>query len=196
MRVPAVFTTAGLVLIAASAAACSGGSGTAAAPPSSPAGTAGASSAAASAGSAAPAGAVTKFDVCGALPAAMATQITGTSFTSAKPGEVSGVVFSCEYDGPNAALLQVSVSVQDGPGEYDAMVSALKTVSAPPAAVSGVGDEAFSEPNPAGNAGSVGASSIACFGAVFGDTFIKIGGLTYVTAAQGTKIAEQLHAKL
>jgi hypothetical protein len=42
----------------------------------------------------------------------------------------------------------------------------------------------------------VGASSIASFGAVFGDTFIKIGGLTYVTAAQGTKIVEELHGKL
>jgi hypothetical protein len=122
MRVPAVFTMAGLVLIAVSAAACSGGSGSAAAP-SSTAGAAGSSSATASAGSAAPAGATTKLDVCGALPAAMAAQITGTSFTSSKPGEVSGVVFSCEYDGPNAALLQISVSTQDGTGAYDAMVS-------------------------------------------------------------------------
>jgi hypothetical protein len=196
MRVPAVFTMAGLVLIAASAAACSGGSGSAAAPPSRPAGSAGGSSAAAVAGSAAPAVSATKFDVCGALPAAMATQITGTSFTTAKPGGVSGVIFSCEYGGPNSALLQVSVATQGGQAGYDAIVSALKAVSHPPAAVSGVGDEAFSEPNPAGNAGAAGASSVASFGAVFGDTFIKIGGLTYVTAAQGTKIAEELHGKL
>jgi hypothetical protein len=42
----------------------------------------------------------------------------------------------------------------------------------------------------------VGASSIASFSALIGDTFIQIGGLTYVTAAQGTKIAEGLHGKL
>jgi hypothetical protein len=60
----------------------------------------------------------------------------------------------------------------------------------------GVGDEAFSMPDPNGNAGSVGASSFASYGAVFGDVYIKIGGLTYVTPAQGKQIVEELHAKL
>jgi hypothetical protein len=193
MRAPAVVTTAGLILIAAAAAACSGGSGPAAAAPSGPAA---GSSTAGTAAAAPAAGAPAKFDVCGALPAATAAQITGTAFTTTKSSQSGGVVFSCEYDGPNAALLQVSVATQGGQAGYDAIVSSLKAVSHAPVAVSGVGDEAFSEPNPEGNAGSVGASSIASFGAVFGDTFIQVGGLTYVTAAQGTKIAEELHGKL
>jgi hypothetical protein len=196
MRAPAAVTTAGLILIAASAAACSGGSGPAAAAPSSPAGPAAGSAPAGTAAAAPAAGAPAKFDVCGALPAATAAQITGTAFTTTKSSQSGGVVFSCEYDGPNAALLQVSVATQGGQAGYDAIVSSLKAVSHAPVAVSGVGDEAFSEPNPEGNAGSVGASSIASFGAVFGDTFIQVGGLTYVTAAQGTKIAEELHGKL
>ena len=41
-----------------------------------------------------------------------------------------------------------------------------------------------------------GAASFASFGAVFGDTYIKISGLVYVTSAQGTKIVEDLHSKL
>jgi hypothetical protein len=194
MRAPALLATAGLTLIAMSAAACSGASGTAAAP-ASPAAAAAGSSAAGTAGSAPPAGSATKFNVCGALPAAAAAQITGTAFTTAKSSGV-GAISSCEYDGPGGALLQISVETQGGKVGYDAIVSSLKTVRHPPASVSGVGDEAFSEPNPEGNAGSVGASAFASFGALFGDTFIQIGGLTYVTAAQGTKIAEELHGKL
>jgi hypothetical protein len=42
----------------------------------------------------------------------------------------------------------------------------------------------------------IGASADASYGAVFGDTYIKVGGLTYVTAAQGKQIVEQLHAKM
>jgi hypothetical protein len=198
MRVPAVFATAGLILIGASAAACSGGSGTAAAPAGTPGGASGsAATGRAAAVSASPAaGTAAKFDVCGALTAAAAGQITGTTFTTAKSSEVQGVVFSCEYHGLGSALLQVSVDTQGGQDAYNAIVSSLRAVSHPPSAVPGVGDEAFSEPNPDGNAGSVGAASIASFGAVFGDTFIQVGGLTYVTAAQGTRIAEDLHGKL
>jgi hypothetical protein len=59
-----------------------------------------------------------------------------------------------------------------------------------------VGDEAFSEPDPKGNAGSVGASSVASYGALFGDVYIQIGGFTYVTADQGKQIVEELHSKL
>lgn len=59
-----------------------------------------------------------------------------------------------------------------------------------------MGDQAFSEPNPQGNAGSVGASSVASYGALYGATFIQIGGLTYVTAGQGKQIVETLHSKL
>jgi hypothetical protein len=59
-----------------------------------------------------------------------------------------------------------------------------------------VSDAAFSEPNPNGNAGSEGAAGFASYGAVFGDTYIKIGGLTYVTPGHGKQIVEMLHSKL
>jgi hypothetical protein len=197
MRVPAVFATASLVLVAVSVAACSSGSKTAAAaPPSAASASASGSSATASAGSPAGVSSVKKFDVCGALPAAAASQITGTTFTKTKSSDARGLIFSCEYDGPNSALLQISVQTSYGKDEFNLDVSALKAVGHAPNSVTGVGDEAFSEPNPKGNAGAVGASSAASFGAVFGDTFIQIGGLTYVTAGQGTQIVNRLHSKL
>jgi len=131
-----------------------------------------------------------------ALPAAAASQITGTTFTKTKSSSVQGVVFGCDYDGPDSALLQISVETRYGKSALGNDVSALKTVGHPPRPVSGVGDEAFSEPDPKGNAGAIGASADASYGAVFGDTYIKVGGLTYVTAAQGKQIVEQLHAKM
>jgi hypothetical protein len=135
------------------------------------------------------------IDVCAALPASAATQITGATFTTAKPKNVEHVIFGCEYTGPDAVLLQISVAVQAGRLGFNADVRALKAVHHPPNRVSGVGDEAFSEPDPHGNAGSVGAAAFASYGAVFGDTYIKIGGLTYVTADQGKQIVELLHSK-
>jgi hypothetical protein len=136
------------------------------------------------------------IDVCTALSATAASQITGTTFTNTKSNSVEGVVFGCDYGGPDSALLQVSVDTQDGKGVFDADITALKAVNHPPTRVSGVGDEAFSEPNPNGNAGSEGAAGFASYGAVFGDTYIKIGGLTYVTPGHGKQIVEMLHSKL
>ena len=136
------------------------------------------------------------FNVCQALPVAAASQITGTTFTTAKPSETQGVIFSCEYDGSDGALLQISVTTKGGTYGFDSDVSALKTVGYPPTSVSGVGNEAFSEPDPKGNAGSVGASSVASYGALFGDVYIQIGGFTYVTSGQGKQIVEELHSKL
>jgi hypothetical protein len=134
-------------------------------------------------------------NVCKALPAAAASQITGTTFTKTKSSNVEGVIFNCEYDGPGSGLLQISLDTQNGKQAFDADVSALKAVRHAPILISGVGDDAFSEPNPKGNAGSIGASSFASYGAVFGSIYINIGGLTYVTAAQGKQIVEQLHSK-
>jgi hypothetical protein len=196
MRVPTIFAAAGLILVTASATACSGGSGTtSAAPPAASTASTGAGGSSAT-GNAGTSGSGQSFDVCKALPAATASQITGTTFTTTKSTDTEGVIFDCEYDGPNSALLQISVETQDGKNELDVEVSALKQVGHPPTTVTGVGDEAFSEPNPQGNAGSVGASAFASYGAVFGNTYIHIGGLTYVTAAQGKQIVEELHSKL
>ena len=134
--------------------------------------------------------------MCTALPLATASRITGSTFTTAKANSVENVVFGCDYQGANGALLQVSVDIQAGKQIFAADVSALKKVGHAPRLISGVGDEAFSEPDPQGNAGSIGAAGFASYGAVFGDTYIKIGGLTYVSADQGKQIVELLHAKL
>jgi hypothetical protein len=197
MRVPTLFAAASLILVTASATACSGGSGpgsASAAPPASAGSTkAGGSLATGNAGTS---GVAKGFDICKALPAAAASQITGTAFTTTKSGNAKGLVYSCEYDGPNSALLQISIDTQYGKNEFDTDISALKQVGHPPTPVTGVGDEAFSEPNPQGNAGAVGASSFASYGAVYGEIYFQIGGLTYVTASQGKQIVEELHSKL
>jgi hypothetical protein len=153
-------------------------------------------SSAARSGSTQPAATTASTNVCTDLTAARATQLTGVRFTRAKPSSVEHIIFACEYDGPDSALLQVSVQTEDGKDGFDTDVSALKTVGHAPDSVSGVGDEAFSAPDPKGNAGSIGASAFASYGAVFGDLYIKIGGLTYVTPGQGKQIVEQLHGKI
>jgi hypothetical protein len=137
-----------------------------------------------------------KVNVCADLPASTASQLSGTKLTSAKARNVEGVIFNCEYHGPNSALLQISVDVGNGPGDYSNDISILGTVGHKPNSVSGVGDKAYSMPDPNGNAGSVGAASFASFGALYGTTYIKIGGLTYVSASQGTKIANEIHSKM
>jgi hypothetical protein len=196
MRVTAVFASTGLMLVAAAAAACSGASGSGVTAPAAKAATTAGSAAAGSSGGSAGSAAVKKLDVCTALPIATVSQITGTTFTTTKPSSVEGVIFDCDYGSTGSALLQISVAVQNGPGDLSADVTALKAVGYAPNQVAGVGDQAFSEPDPNGNAGAIGASSVASYGAVFGQTYIKIGGLTYVTPAQGKQIVEYLHSKL
>ena len=191
----ALLAGAGLVLLTAAAAACSGGAPASTASTAS-SGTTTSTGNSTSTDTTAGGGAVKNFDVCAALPAAAASQITGTTFTKTKSDSVQGVVFGCDYDGPDSALLQISVETQYGKSALANDVSALKTVGHPPRPISGVGDEAFSEPDPKGNAGAIGASADASYGAVFGSAYIKIGGLTYVTAAQGKQIVEQLHSKM
>ena len=105
-------------------------------------------------------------------------------------------IFGCDYSAGDSALLQVSVTTEGGKIGYDSDLSTLKTAGFPPNSVTGVGDEAFSAPDPKGNAASVGASSFASYGALFGDVYIQIGGLTYVTPDQGKQIVEELHSKL
>jgi hypothetical protein len=222
MRIRTVSAAVSLILVGLGAAACSGGStstasgqsGSNAATKSAVSsaaaasiGTSAASAAAASTGtSAASAAAISSgsnaaaagkgFDACAAMPSATVSRITGTTFTSTKTDSTAGVVYGCDYSGPNSSLLQVSVTTTDGKIGYDVAVSSLTTVGYPPTSVSGVGDKAWSEPDPKGNAGSVGAAAFGAYGALFGDTYIQIGGLTYVTADQGKQIVELLHSKL
>ena len=202
MRVADVFAAAGLAIaVAASVTACSAGSKTAADAPaptgsSATSATSAGPTSAAATGSSGASGTTANFDVCTALTAAQVSQITGTTFTTTKPNSVAGQIFGCDYSTGDSALLQVSVTVVNGKDDYNLDVSALKTVGHAPNSVTGVGDEAFSMPNPNGNAGSLGAGSFASYGAVFGDVYIKIGGLNYVTPDQGKQIVEELHAKL
>jgi hypothetical protein len=205
MRVRTVSVTATLILVVSSVAACSSGSTAtaaagatrAAAAASSPgSGSSPSSSTGAGAGSSSAGGASNPIDVCALLTAGTVSQITGKTFTSTKSDSTAGVIFNCEYDGAGAHMLQVTVSPTNGKIAYDSDVSALTTVGHPPTKVSGVGDEAWSTPDPNGNAGSAGAASFGSYGALFGDSYIMIGGLTYVNADQGKQIVEQLHSKL
>jgi len=199
MRVAAVLTAASLTLaVAASATACSAGSKTVSggAAPAGADGTSAAAAANSAAGNSGSSGTTANFNVCTALTAAQVSQITGTTFATTKPNSTAGQIFGCDYATGDSALLQVSVTVKDGKIGYDADLSALKTAGFPPNSVTGVGDEAFSAPDPKGNAASIGASAFASYGAVFGEVYIQIGGLTYVTPAQGKRIVEELHAKL
>lgn len=197
MRVRTASTTASLVMVALSVAACSGGASGAAAGTKAPAPASPASSGATSStgtGASNAAAAPTNVDVCADLPVAMASQITGTAFTTTKASSVAGQVFSCEYEGAVGALLQITVTTQAAKNDFDGDISAISTF-VKPNKVSGVGDEAFSLPDPNGPGGSAGASSFASYGAVFGTVYIKIGG-SYVTPDQGKQIVEALHSKL
>jgi hypothetical protein len=188
-------TLTSLAAVCAVVSACSGTTAGAGRPPASaptPSTHAVGAAASASLGT----GAAANFDVCAALPVAMVAQITGTAFTTAETSSTEGVIFECDYSDAGSDLLQISVTTTGGGIGLDSDVSALTTAGFPPNPVSGVGDKAFSEPDPKGNAGSVGASSFASYGALFGDTYIQIGGLTYVTPDQGKQIVEQLHGKL
>jgi hypothetical protein len=202
MRVRTASATVSLILVGLGAAACSSASTGAGSSPNAGAGNVNASTKPAAASTAAAGGGTSataapkSFDTCGAMPAATASQITGTSFTSTKPDSTANVIFGCEYTGPNSSELEVSVTLTGGQVGYDADVNALTTAGYPPNPVSGVGDKAWSEPDPKGNAGSAGAAAFGAFGARYGDTYIQISGLTYVTADQGKQIAELLHSKL
>ncbi len=133
-------------------------------------------------------------NVCEVLSKQRAGQIAGKSFASTKSRAYAGVLSSCEYTG-GYNLLQVSVSYEYGQHLFDGDIQALKAVGHPPNRVSGVGDAAYNEPDPKGNAGAVGAADSASYGAVFGDTYIKVGGM-YVTAAQGRQLVELIHAAM
>jgi hypothetical protein len=198
MRVAAVLAASLALAAAASVTACSAGSKSAtdtSAPTSASATSAAAAGAGAAstatAGNSGSSGTVKNFDVCTALSAAQASQIVGTTFATTKPNSVDNQIFGCDYSTGDSALLQVSVEMTNGKSVYGAQVDALKTVGSPPVLEKGVGDEAFYE-----SADNPGASIVAAYGAVFGDVFIKIGGLTPVTAAQGKQIVEELHGKL
>jgi hypothetical protein len=136
------------------------------------------------------------LDVCSVLTPAALSHITGTTFTRAESRSTAGLIYTCNYTNASSDQLDVSVTVSGGAIGYQTDLQVLHQVGHDPNPVSGVGDKAFSQQDPKGNAGSVGVSSFASFGALFGDVYIQTSGLDYVTAAQGTQIANQLHAAM
>jgi hypothetical protein len=200
MRLRTASLTACLILVVAPVTACSSASKPAAAgagsgPAATSAAPAGASAPAGSSSTPSSGGGTTKdVDVCSVLTLADVARITGTTFTSTKADNTAGVIFGCDYDASGTDL-QISVSPQQGKIGFDADVSALTGAGFAPTKVSGVGDEAWSEPDPKGG-GSAGAAAFGSYGALFGQTYIKIGGLTYVNPDQGKQIVEQIQSKL
>jgi hypothetical protein len=194
MRIP-ICLAAACVLLTVAATACSSGSKPAGSGPAGGTPVAGASNTETPGAGTVASGGGKSPDVCAILPAAKASKIIGKKLKGAKANNTSGLIFGCNY-GEDGGELQISVQTQAGKIGYTSAIGPLKAVGHPPVSISGVGDEAFSEPNPNGNAGSVGASAFASYGAVFGDTYIQIGGLDYVNAAQGKHIVELIHSKL
>jgi hypothetical protein len=123
-------------------------------------------------------------------------QITGTTYTKTEPDATAGVIFSCNYTNAKYRQLTISVTVSGGAISYQSDLDTLHTIGHDPNPVPGVGDKAFSQQDPLGNAGSIGVAGFASYGALFGDVFILTSGLDYVTAAQGAQIADQIHAAL
>ena len=99
-------------------------------------------------------------DVCAVLSKQRAGQIVGKSFSSTKSRASAGLISNCEYTG-GYNLLQITVSYKFGQHLLDGDIQALKAVGHPPNRVSGVGDAAYNEPDPKGNAGAVGAADSA-----------------------------------
>lgn len=130
-------------------------------------------------------------DVCALLPAADVSRITGTTFTDTKPDSVAGAIFSCDYTSASLTQLNVDVTTVGGKVGYDADVQVLTTIGHPPTPVSGVGDKAFSE-----HTGNAGVDASSSFGALYGDMYIRISGLSAVTSDQGTQLVQELHGKL
>ncbi|MGA8248684.1 MAG: hypothetical protein WB797_17385 [Nocardioides sp.] len=135
-------------------------------------------------------------DVCSLMSPSALKQITGTTFTKTEPDSVAGAIYSCNYTSSDFHQLTISVTVSGGAIGYQADLDTLHTMGDDPNPVSGVGDKAFSQNDPKGSAAGVGVASFASFGALYGDVFVQLSGLDYVNAAQGTQIANQIHAAL
>jgi hypothetical protein len=144
-------------------------------------------------GPAASAGAV---DVCSLMTPSALKQVTGTTYTKIEPDSVEAMIYSCNYTSSDFHQLTISVTVSGGAIGYQADLDTLHTMGDDPNPVPGVGDKAFSQKDPKGNAGAVGVASFASFGALYGDVFVQLSGLDYVNAAQGAQIANQIHAAM
>jgi hypothetical protein len=130
-------------------------------------------------------------NVCALMPPATLSQITGKQFTMTEPNNTpSYQLYSCNYTSPvaqGANQLSLDIIGKDGAVGLSADVDAAKQVnnkltSLTP--VSGIGDKAY-------GGGIQGRLEV-----LYGDTLIKISGLTDVTTDQAKQIITQLHSKL
>lgn len=141
------------------------------------------------------AGTTSADGACALMPRSDLVKITGIHFTRTVPDSLlNGQILTCEYSDNGSDLLQVTVTSTNGSTAYDTDLTVLSSFGSGPKQVSGVGDKAFSMPDPAGNAGAAGAAAFASYGALFGDVYVKIGGLPYVNADQGAQIVNEIHA--
>jgi hypothetical protein len=168
MRVPAVSSAIGLVLIAATATACSSGSSTAAdaasaSTPSASTPVASTSSAAAAGSSSSSGGGAADINACSLLTVRQATSLGGWPYTAAKPQTIATGQDLCSYanSGPSVSLL-VTVYQPDSGVTMAALTTQLSGAGKV-TKVNGVGDQAISSFG--GVAAQVGDRYISVFGA-------------------------------
>jgi hypothetical protein len=169
MRVPAVSSAIGLVLIAATATACSSGSSTAAdaasvSTPSASTSVASTSSAAAAGSSSSSGGGgAADINACSLLTVRQATSLGGWPYTAAKPQTIATGQDLCSYanSGPSVSLL-VTVYQPDSGVTMAALTTQLSGAGKV-TKVNGVGDQAISSFG--GVAAQVGDRYISVFGA-------------------------------
>jgi hypothetical protein len=194
-RTPGSFRIA-LALVACSSAALSvagcGGSSKASTSASTQAAGGSSTKAATKAGSGGSSGGLKgAVDVCALMPAATLSQITGKQFTMTEPDSTpSYQIYSCDYTSTvpqGANQLDLDILGKGGAVGISADVDAAKQLNnklTQLTPVSGIGDKAY-------GGGIQGRLEV-----LYGDTLIKISGLTDVTTDQGKQIISQLHSKL
>ena len=133
-------------------------------------------------------------NVCSLMPAATLSQITGKTFAKAEEDDTpSYQIYKCKYTtdptagGVTGEQLDLDILGKGGAVGLQANVDAANQVKSSLTAltpVSGIGDKAY------------GGGIEARLEVLYGDTLIKISGLTEITIDQGKQIISQLHSKL
>ncbi len=133
-------------------------------------------------------------NVCALMPPATLSQITGKTFQKAEPDNTpSYQLYNCNYStdptsgGVTAEQLNLDILGKGGAVGLKADVDAASQVKSSLTTlhpVSGIGDKAY------------GGGIEARLEVLYGDTLIKISGLTEITEDQGKQIISQLHSKL
>ena len=133
-------------------------------------------------------------NVCALMPPATLSQITGKTFQKAEADNTpSYQLYKCNYStdptsgGTTVEQLDLDIIGKGGAVGLNADVDAASQVKSSLTTlhpVSGIGDKAY------------GGGIEARLEVLYGDTLIKISGLTEITEDQGKQIISQLHSKL